>query len=150
MEFLRFFIREQIKIDARNQKTQQTKQALISGIKFQLKEANNSNNEQTEVELTFQLGNAYAYYADFDLADTMYRQGLAIARQIPDKNLETIGLVNLGLSNKERLNYKEAYSYYQKALRISREINNKNLEQQIEGYINELANMLDIEKLSKE
>lgn len=117
MEFLRFFLREQIKIDARNQKTQQTKQALISEIKIQLKEATNSNNEQTEVELTFQLGNAYAYYADFNLADTMYRQGLAIARQIPDKTLEATGLVNLGLSNKERLKLQGSIFVLPKALK---------------------------------
>jgi tetratricopeptide (TPR) repeat protein len=150
MEFLSFFIKGQAKIEARKQKTEQAKQALISEIKSQLSAAQDNSDETNEIKLLLKLGNAYAYYSDFELSDTMYRQGLASARQIPDKHLEAIALINLGLSYKERLDYKQAYSYYQKAARISRELNNRDLRDEVEEHINELNKMLDIDKLSKE
>lgn len=150
MEFLAFFMKGQAKIDAHNRKTELAKQALLSEIKSELIIAQDTGDETSEIKLILKLGNVYAYYSDYELSDTMYRQGLASARQLPDKQLEATALVNLGLSQKERLEYKEAYSYYQKASKISREINNKDLEANIEEHINELVNMLDIDKLSKE
>ena len=150
MEFLKFFLKQQIKIEAGNQKAQEAKQTLISETKHQLKIANDAGDEIAEIRLLNQLGNVYAYYSDFGLSDTIYRQGLAMARQIPDKHLEAIALVNLGLSYKNRLDYKQAYLYYQKAARISWELKDRDLEQEVDEHINELSNMLDIEKLSKE
>jgi hypothetical protein len=80
----------------------------------------------------------------------MYRQGLAGARQLSDKILEATALVNLGLSQKERLEYKQAYLYYQKASKISCDINDKDLQKTVEEHISELVNMIDVDKLSKE
>jgi tetratricopeptide (TPR) repeat protein len=150
MEFLILFMKAQAKIELQNRKTELAKQSLLSEVKGQLVTARDNGDETGEISLTLKLGNIYAYYSDFELSDTMYRQGLASARQLPDRKLEAVALVNLGLSQKQRLEYKQAYSYYQKASKISREINDKELELNIEEHINELVNMLDIDKLSKE
>jgi tetratricopeptide (TPR) repeat protein len=150
MELLIFFMKAQAKIDAHNRKTELAKQALLSEVKNQLVTARDNGDETGEISLTLTLGNIYAYYSEFELSDSIYRQGLANARQLPNRKLEAVALVNLGLSQKQRLEYKQAYSYYQKASKISREINDKELEANIEEHINELVNMLDIDKLSKE
>jgi tetratricopeptide (TPR) repeat protein len=150
MEFLKFFLIEQAKIDARNQKAWIAKHDTVSEIKSQLKIAVELGDELTEARLLNQLGNTYAYYSDFDLSETMYRQGLALARQIPDKYLEAVTLINLGLSFKKRLEYKLAYSYYKKALRISLDLKERELEQEIDEHIIELSNMLDLDDLAKE
>lgn len=150
MEFLSFFLKGQAMIEARKRQTEQAKQELVSEIKSQLRIAQDNSDETNEIKLLLKLGNAYAYYSDFELSDMMYRQGLAAARQIPDKYLEAIALINLGLSHKGRLDYKQSYSYYQKAARISRELNNRDLRDEIEQHINELRNILDIDNFSKE
>jgi hypothetical protein len=150
MEFLSFFLKGQAKIEAHKQQTEQAKQKLVLEIKSQLRNAQDNSDETNEIKLLLKLGNVYAYYSDFELSDMMYRQGLAAARQIPDKYLEAIALINLGLSCKGRMNYKQSYSYYQKAARISRELNNRDLRDEVEKHINELSNMIDIDKLSKE
>jgi tetratricopeptide (TPR) repeat protein len=150
MEFLKFFLIEQAKIDARNQKAWIARYDAISEIKSQLKVATESGDELVEARQLNQLGNTYAYYSDFGLSETMYRQGLALARQIPNKHLEAVTLINLGLSFKKRLDYNLAYSYYKKALKISRESKDRELEQEIDEHIIELSNMLDVDNLVKE
>lgn len=150
MEILSYFLKGQAKIESRKQQIEQAKQELVSEIKSQLRAAQDNSDKTNEIKLLLKLGNAYAYYSDFELSEMMYRQGLAATRQIPDKYHEAIALINLGLSCKGRLNYKQAYSYYQKATRISRELNNRDLMDEVEKHINELSNMLDIDKLSKE
>lgn len=150
MEFLRFFLIEQARIDARNRKAWMARHDAISEIKTQLKIATEAGDELVEARLLNQLGNTYAYYSDFELSETMYRQGLALARQIPDKHLEAVTQINLGLSFKKRLDYKLAYSYYKKALRISRELKDRKLEQEIDEHIIELSNMLDVDDLTRE
>jgi len=148
MEFFTYFLKESMKVEARKRQAQQIKLNAIEEIKEKLKTTVELGDERSEAGFLIELGNVYANNSEFDLSDTMYRQSLAIARQITDKHIEIISLVNLGLTFMERMDYSQAYSYYQKALRITHEIGDKGFKQEIMEHIDELRNMINIEKMA--
>ncbi len=150
MEFITFFLKEQMKVEAQRQRAEIIKFDIIEEIKNDLSKAVEIGDEKAEVGLLINLGNVYARYSDFNLSDTMYRQALAIARQISNPYFESIALVNLGLSFKERMDYTQAYSYYKKALDITYKLKDRDFERKILEHVSELKNMIDIEKLSRE
>jgi tetratricopeptide (TPR) repeat protein len=150
MDILTFFLKTYMQEEAYKQRAQSLKQEAIEEVKKKLQIAAETGKEEAQAGLLINLGNIYAYYSDFTLSDTMYRQALAIAREITDKQLEAIALINLGLSYKVRMDYPSAYSYYQRAIKITREVGNQKVKQKILEHIDELSNMINIEKLSKE
>ena len=148
MEFLSYFLKAFIKAESQKRQAEATKLDAINEIKEKLKAVVDAGDDRSESMYLIELGNVYTYYSEFDLSDTMYRQGLAIARAVGDQHLEIVALANLGLSYKTRLDYSQAYNYYQKALIIARKTDDRNFQTEILKLMDELEKMIGLDQSS--
>lgn len=87
MDILTFFLKTYMQEEAYKQRAQSLKQEAIEEVKKKLQIAAETGKEEAQAGLLINLGNIYAYYSDFTLSDTMYRQALALPGKLPTSNL---------------------------------------------------------------
>jgi tetratricopeptide (TPR) repeat protein len=149
MEVLHYFLKAFIKAETNKRRAEAKKLAAVNDAKQKLQSAVEAGDDRTEALCLIELGNVYAFYSEYELSDTMYRQGLALARAIPDQHLEIVALANLGLSYKTRSEYSQAFTYYQKALTLARKTGDRNIEKEIIQLMDELGRMIDLDTSAK-
>ena len=81
------------------------------------------------------LGSVYCDdLGDFRKAIEFFQQGLAIAKEVGDKETEIMAYWNLGIAYSSLYDFSKAIEFYQKNVSIAKEVEDKKSEE--EGYIN--------------
>jgi tetratricopeptide (TPR) repeat protein len=149
MELLTYFIKASLQSEMQKHEMEKQKISRLSEVKRRLRiVGTDGGDEWSEVQLLIELGNVYAFYLDYELSDTMYRQAAAIAGQIPDEELETVAFANLGHSFVKRLEYEKALSYFEKALKLATKSGNVDLVHKVEAHFDEVKNMKKFDEFS--
>ncbi|UMB59644.1 tetratricopeptide repeat-containing sensor histidine kinase [Lutibacter sp. A80] len=83
-----------------------------------------AKNDTVKIQLLIDYGNAI-YYSSIDSSIVYYKKALQLSKQLKNKKLEALCLLNLGYSLDDKGLYKEALTYYTKAINSYKSVNDE-------------------------